>query len=91
MDEAQDLDKKRTAQRLLKIIIQKLPLDKNGEMLFDEEEGQDMHNNAVGMIGKDASAAGAKVLTTFADVAVESLADSSVAANQTDDLERFER
>ena len=91
LDEAQDLDKKRTAQRLLKIIIQKLPLDKNGEMLFDEEEGRDIHNNALGMIGKDTSAAGAKVLTTFADVEVESLADSSVAASQTDDLERFER
>ena len=91
LDEAQDLDKKRTAQRLLKIIIQKLPLDKNGEMLFDEEEGRAMHNNAVGMIGKEQNAAGARVLTTFADVEVESLSDSSVAANQSDDLERFER
>lgn len=88
LDEAQELDKKRTAQRLLKIIIQKLPLDKNGEMLFDEEEGRDIHNNAKKMLS---GAVGTDVLTTFADVEVESLADSSVAASQTDDLERFER
>ena len=88
LDEIQDLDKKRTAQRLLKIIIQKLPLDKNGEMLFDEEEGRDIHNNAKRMLN---NMTGADVLTTFADVEVESLSDSTVAASQTDDLERYER
>ena len=88
LDEVQDLDKKRTAQRLLKIIIQKLPLDKNGEMLFDEEEGRDIHNNAKRMLN---NMTGADVLTTFADVEVESLSDSTVASAQTDDLERYER
>ena len=88
LDEAKEVDKKRTYQRLLKIIIQKLPLDKNGEMLFDEEEGRDIHNNAVKMLSR---AVGTDVLTTFADVNVESLSDTSVAASQSDDLERFER
>jgi hypothetical protein len=38
------------------------------------EEAAVMHNNAVGMIGR---AIGVDVLTTFADVDVEDMADSS--------------
>ena len=86
LDEAQDLDRRKTMQKLLKIVIQKLPLDKNGDLIFDMEEGQQIHNNAVQMLGR---AIGIDVLTTFADVAVEDMAeDTSV---QNDDLERVER
>ena len=86
LDEAQDLDRKKTLQRLLKIVIQKMPLDKNGELIFDVDEAQQLHNNAVQMLGR---AIGVDVLTTFADVVVEDMAeDSSV---QQDDLERVER
>ena len=87
LDAAQELDKKKMEQELLKIIIQKLPLDKNGDPLFDMEEAAVMHNNAVGMIGR---AVGVDVLTTFADVDVEDMADNS-KSTQTDDLERVER
>jgi len=38
LDAAQELDRKKMAQKLLKIIIQKLPLDKNGDLLFDIDE-----------------------------------------------------
>jgi len=34
-------------QKLLKIIVQKLPMDKNGDLIFDVDEGKDIHNNAV--------------------------------------------
>ena len=87
LDAAQELDKKKLEQELLKIIIQKLPLDKNGDMLFDMEEAKQMHNNAVAMIGR---AIGIDVLTTFADVDVEDMADNSTST-ATDDLERIER
>ena len=36
LDAAQDMDRKRMAQKLVKIIIQKMPLDKNGELIFGE-------------------------------------------------------
>lgn len=87
LDEAQDLDKKKMQQELLKIIIQKMPLDKNGELIFDIDEARDLHNNAVRMLGK---AIGIDVLTTFADVDV---ADTSTAVSpaSTDNLERVER
>ena len=87
LDEAQELDKKKSLQRLLKIIIQKMPLDKNGDLIFDVDEAQQLHNNAVQMLGK---AIGLDVLTTFADVDVADM-ETTAASAQTDDLERVER
>ena len=87
LDEAQELEKKRLLQKLLKIVIQKLPLDKNGELIFDPEEAQQLHNNAVQMLSR---AIGLDVLTTFAEVSVEDM-DTSRAESSTDDLARIER
>lgn len=87
LDEAQDLDRKRMAQKLLRIIIQKMPIDKNGDLVFDIDEAQALHNNAVRMLGK---AIGIDVLTTFADVDVADMSDKS-NTTQTDDLVRVER
>ena len=87
LDEAQALDKKKTMQRLLKIVVQKMPLDKNGELIFDVDEAQQLHNNAVQMLSR---AIGVDVLTTFADVEVEDM-DASKAETQSDDLARAER
>ena len=87
LDAAQDLDKKRMAQKLLKIIIQKMPLDKNGDLVFDIDEAQQLHNNAVMMLGK---AIGIDVLTTFADVDVADMADKGNQSN-IDELEKVER
>jgi hypothetical protein len=87
LDAAQELDRKKMAQRLLKIIIQKMPLDKNGDLIFDVDEAQELHNNAVRMLGK---AIGIDVLTTFADVEVADLADKN-AATAIDELEKVER
>lgn len=86
LEEAKELDKKRMEQRLLKIIIQQMPLDKNGDMVFDMDEAAEMHNGAVRMLGK---AIGVDVLTTYADTEVADLAEDSNL--NTDDLERVER
>lgn len=87
LDAAQELDRKKMAQKLLKIIIQKMPLDKNGELIFDVDEAQALHNNAVRMLGK---AIGIDVLTTFAEVEVADLADKSTTTS-IDELEKVER
>ena len=88
LDEAQELDKKKSLQRLVKLIIQKMPLDKNGDLIFDIDEAQQMHNNAVQMLSR---VIGTDVLTTFAEVEVASLSNQNAATAQTDDLERVER
>ena len=87
LDQAQELDRQKTMQQLLKIIIQKLPLDKNGDLIFDVDEARDIHNNAVAMLKR---AVGVDVLTTFADIEAVNTKDSN-SATTTDDLEKVER
>lgn len=87
LEMAQELDRKKMQQKLLKIIIQKMPLDKNGDLIFDIDEARELHNNAVKMLGR---AIGIDVLTTFADVDVADLADKNTAASM-DELEKVER
>lgn len=87
LEAAQELDRRKQMQKLLKILIQKLPLDKNGDLIFDLDEAQDIHRNAVTMLS---NAIGVDVLTTFADVESIDISDKNTATS-TDDLERVER
>ena len=87
LDNAQDLDRRKMEQKLLKIIIQQMPIDKNGDLVFDTDEAQELHYNAVQMLG---NALGLKVLTTFADVDVADLADKNTTTS-VDELEKVER
>ena len=87
LDAAQDLDRRKQMQKLLKILIQKLPMDKNGDLIFDIDEAKDIHNNAVAMLKR---AVGVDILTTFADVESIDLSDKNTTTT-TDDLAKVER
>lgn len=87
LDQAQELDRKKTMQQLLKIVIQKLPIDKNGDLIFDVDEAHDIHNNAVAMLKR---AVGVDVLTTFADIDVADMQDKN-STTTSDDLQKVER
>lgn len=87
LDAAQDLDYRKQMQDLLTIIIQKLPRDKNGDLIFDVDEARDIHNNAVSMLKH---AVGVDVLTTFADIDSIDLSDSTVSST-ADNLQKSER
>lgn len=87
LDAAQDLDRRKQMQKLLKIIVQKLPTDKNGDLIFDVDEARDIHNNAVQMLKR---AVGVDVLTTFADIDSIDMSDKNTTTSQ-DDLQKVER
>ena len=87
LDAAQDLDRRKQMQKLLKIIVQKLPMDKNGDLIFDVDEARDIHNNAVQMLKR---AIGVDVLTTFADIDSIDMSDKNTTTSQ-DDLQKVER
>lgn len=87
LDAAQDLDRRKQMQKLLKIIVQKLPIDKNGDLIFDVDEARDIHNNAVQML---AHAIGVDVLTTFTDVEAINVSDNTTTTTN-DELEKVER
>lgn len=85
--DAQELDRKKMAQQILKIIIQQMPIDKNGDLIFDVAESRAMHDNAVQMLS---DAIGVDVLTTFADVSVEDMSDKGNVSS-VDQLDKVER
>ena len=67
LDNLLAIDKAKAEQQLAKILYQKVPLDKNGDFIFDMEEAAAMHDNATGLL-KNAS--NIDVLTGFADLEV---------------------
>lgn len=87
LDAAQDLDRRKQMQKLLKIVVQKLPMDKNGDLIFDIDEARDIHSNAVEMLSR---AVGVDVLTTFADIDSIDMSDKNTTTTR-DDLEKVER
>ena len=87
LDDAQELDKKKMAQQLIRIIVQKLPMKKDGDSVFDFSEAAQIHSNAVHMVGQ---AVGVNVLTTFADVEVADMSDKGNVSS-VDQLDKVER
>lgn len=87
LETAQEIDLKRMEQQIIKIVVQKFPLDKNFELVFDMDEMNALHNGAVQMLG---DAMGVDVLSTPADVSVEDMADNGNVST-VDQLEKVER
>lgn len=87
LDDAQDLDKQKMMQQVMRIIIQQFPINKNGDLIFDMSEMQMLHNNAVEMLG---DAIGVDVLSTVADVEVADMSDKGNVSS-VDQLEKVER
>lgn len=87
LDAAQGLDRQKQMQSLLKILVQKVPLDKNNDLIFDMDEIRDIHSNGVNMLKR---AVGMDVFTTFTDVECIDVSDNNTTTTK-DDLEKVER
>jgi hypothetical protein len=85
MDDMESIAKKKYEQQLLKIMIQKIPLDRDGEFIFDMSEASAMHTNAVRMLAR---AMNIDVLTTFADSQLLDLESKSYNNNQSEDWQK---
>lgn len=87
LQDAQDIDNKKMLQQITKIIIQKFPLDKNNDLVFDLSEMQAFHNMATSMVG---DTIGVDVLSTLADVEVADMSDKG-NVSAVDQLNKVER
>lgn len=85
-DDLQAIEKKKAEQQLLKIMVQKIPLDKNGDFIFDMEEAKAMHSNAVRMLAR---AMNVDVLTTFADSNLLDMQTKTTTAEKDKEWERL--
>lgn len=86
LDDATKREEKRENNELYKLLIQKMPTDKNGELVFELEEVADIHASIANMLK---SVDTVDVLTTFGDTSLESLQDSTAASQAADRLAKY--
>ena len=88
LSEAENREAKRDENELYKLLIQKMPVDSNGELVFQLEEIYDIHDSIAEMLQ---SVDTVDVLTTFGDTKLESIQDSSAATQSSDRLEKYQK
>ena len=79
-------EEKRDENELYKLLIQKMPIDKDGQLVFELEEVADIHASVADML-KDVDTV--DVLTTFGDTDLESLQESSSATQSADRIAKY--
>jgi len=70
-------EEKRDENELYKLLIQRMPIDNNGELVFELEEVENIHAGVAEML-RDLDTV--DVLTTFGETTLENLQDSSAAS-----------
>ena len=88
MKDAVGREEKRDENELYKLLIQQMPIDKDGELVFQLEETADIHESVAEML-KDMDTV--DVLTTFGDTSLESLQDTTAASQSADRLEKYRK
>ena len=88
MDDAIKREERRDENELYKLLIQKMPIDSKGELVFQLEEVSEIHESVAEML-KDEDTV--EVLTTFGDTTLESLQESSAASQATDRLDKYRK
>ena len=79
-------EEKRDENELYKLLIQRMPIDNNGELVFELEEVQDIHAGVATML-QDLDTV--DVLTTFGETTLENLQDSSAASQSADRINKY--
>lgn len=88
LDDAVKREEKRDENELYKLLIQQLPIDKEGELVFQLEEAAEMHASVADML-QDSDTV--DVLTTFGNTTLESLQESSAASQSADRIEKYKK
>lgn len=84
--EYRSIEKQKDKQELKKLLIQKMPITNDGELVFEPEEVAEMHGGAVQMLKKNPEIS---VLTSFGAVSLEDLQATRQAI--TNNLEKIEK
>ena len=79
-------EEKRDENELYKLLIQRMPIDNDGNLVFQLDEVAQIHAGVANML-QDLDTV--DVLTTFGDTTLESLQDSSAASQANNRLEKY--
>lgn len=88
LDDAVKREETRDESGLYKLLIQKMPIDKNGELVFELPEVAEIHASVAEML-KDVETV--EVLTTFGDTSLESLQENSAASQSADRIDKYRK
>ena len=86
LEEYRSLEKKLDKQELEKVLVQEVPIDKEGNFMLSGPEVGELHRGVVNMLKNNQST---DVLTTFAKVTMLNVGDKTKA--DRDNLEKIER
>lgn len=88
LDDAIKREEKRDENELFKLLIQRMPIDNKGELVFQLDEVADIHSSVAAML-KDIDTV--DVLTTFGDTSLESLQETSAASQSADRIDKYNK
>lgn len=88
MNDAVGREEKRDENELYKLLVQEMPIDSDGELVFQLDEVEEIHGSVADML-KDIDTV--DVLTTFGDTSLESLQETSAAAQSADRIEKYKK
>ena len=81
-------EEKRDENELYKLLIQRMPIDSNGELVFQLDEVAEIHAGVANMLqGLDT----VDVLTTFGETSLENIQDSTAATQSADRIEKYNK
>ena len=86
LEESIDREGRRDQNELYKILIQEMPIDSKGELVFELEEIADIHESVAEMLRENDTI---DVLTTLGKAKLESIQDSSSASQSADRIEKY--
>ena len=86
LEDAVAREEKRDENELYKLLIQKMPTDKDGELVFPLEEVADIHASVASMLSEIDTV---DVLTTFGETSLEDLQNSSAATQSKDRIDKY--
>ena len=86
LDDAIKREEKRDENELYKLLIQKMPIDNDGELVFQLDEVASMHESVANMLQEIDTV---DVLTTFGDTDLESLQENSAASQSADRINKY--
>lgn len=86
LEDAVEREEKRDENELYKLLIQKMPVDKDGELVFSLDEVAEIHASVADMLKEIDTV---DVLTTFGDTDLESLQETTAAAQSANRIEKY--
>lgn len=86
LKDAIEREERRDENELYKLLIQRMPIDNDGELVFPLDEVAEIHAGVADMLRDEDTV---EVLTTFGETTLENLQDSTSATQSADRIDKY--